>query len=64
MKSYLADRTKSIQISGIFTEATNLICRVPQGSVLGPLQILHLHAADYAIMQLHTIQYHIYADDT
>ena len=38
MKSYLDGRMQCVQIEGILSELTNLICGVPQGSVLGPLK--------------------------
>ena len=51
-------------IDDVMSGAANLVCGVPQGSVLGPhkfcLYILPLGA----ILRYHSINYHIYADDT
>ena len=37
LKSYLDGRTQCVQISGIVSEYAKIVCGVPQGSVLGPL---------------------------
>ena len=51
-------------IDDVMSEVTNLVCRLPQGSVLSPLKLclylLHLGA----LLKYHRIGYHIYADDT
>ena len=64
MKTYLSDRTQCVQINGILSETTKLICGVPQGSVLGTLQFCIYMLPIGSIMRSHNIQYHIYADDT
>ena len=37
MKSYIDGRQQCVQIEGVISELAELACRVPQGSVLGPL---------------------------
>ena len=64
MKSYLDGRMQCVQIEGILSELTNLICGVPQGSVLGPLKCCVYLLPLGSIFQYHNLQYHIYADDT
>ena len=39
LKSYLHGRTQCVQIEGIVSEYAKLVCGVPQGSVLGPLNL-------------------------
>ena len=38
IKSYFSGRTQSVVIDGILSEFANLVCGVPQGSVLGPMK--------------------------
>ena len=39
-RSYLSDRRQSIEIEKCISETKTIICKVPQGSVLGPLLFL------------------------
>ena len=39
-RSYLSDRRQSIEVKKCISETKTIICRVPQGSVLGPLLFL------------------------
>ena len=36
-KSYVSNRTQRVQIDNVLSDFANIICGVPQGSVLGPL---------------------------
>ena len=38
IKSYFSNRTQRVQIDNILSDFANIICGVPQGSVLGPLK--------------------------
>ena len=49
-------------IDDVMSGDANLVCGVPQGSVLGPLKSCILPLG--AILRYHSIGYHIYADDT
>ena len=64
IKSYLSDRTQRVMINGILSELANLVCGVPQGSVLGPIKFCLYLFSLCAILKEHNIDYHIYADDT
>ena len=37
IKSYFSNRTQRVQIDDVLSDFANIICGVPQGSVLGPL---------------------------
>ena len=64
IKSYFSNRTQRVQIDNVLSDFANIICGVPQGSVLGHLKLcLYLWALS-AILRYHNIGYHVYADDT
>ena len=52
IKSYFSNRTQRVQIDDVLSDFANIICGVPQGSVLGPLKLCLY------------IGYHVYVDDT
>ena len=64
IKSYFSRRTQRVMIDGILSDVASLICRVPQGSVLGPLKLCLYLLPLAAILRYHNIGYHVYADDT
>ena len=64
LKSYLHGRTQCVQIEGIVSEYAKLVCGVPQGSVLGPLNFCMYMYPIGSILRHHGINYHIHADDT
>ena len=64
IKSYFSDRTQRVQIDGILSEFAEIVCGVPQGTVLGPLKFCLYMLPLSAILRFHNIGYHVYADDT
>ena len=57
--SYFSNRTQRV-----LSDFANIICGVPQGSVLGPLKFCLYLLPMSAILKYHKIGYHVYADDT
>ena len=64
LKSYLDGRTQCVPIDGIVSEYAKLVCGVPQGSVLGPLNFCACMYPIGSLLRHHGIDYHIYANDT
>ena len=64
IRSYFSDRTQRVQIDGILSDFSRLLCGVPQGSVLGPMKFCLYLLPLGAILRHHNIGHHIYADDT
>ena len=60
-KSYLSNRKFKVHINKTFSESGNLLCGVPQGSILGPLLFL-LYIND--MPQVIDCELLLYADDT
>lgn len=62
--SYLTGRTQFVRCGGSSSTPTLLGCGVPQGSVLGPILFL-LYTADLLrLVRGHSLNPHLYADDT
>ena len=59
LKSYLDGRTQCVQIDGIVSEYTELVCGVPQGSVLGQLNFCAFMYPISSILRHHGIDYYI-----
>ena len=53
-----------VQIDNVISEFADLVCGVPQGSVLGPFKFSIYMLLIGLILQHHGIDHHIYADDT
>ena len=64
LKSYLSDRSQRVLIDDVMSGVSNIVCGVPQGSVLGPLNFFLYLLPLGAILKYHGIGYDIYADDT
>ena len=64
IKSYFSYRTQRVQIDNVLSDFANIICDVPQGSVLGPLKLCLYLLHQSAIFMYHNISYHGYADAT
>ena len=60
-KSYLSNRKFKVHINKTFSESGNLLCRVPQGFILGPLLFL-LYIND--MPQPIDCEFLLYTDDT
>ena len=65
LSAYLQHRFQSVQISSIKSNSMELIFRVPQGSVLGPLLfIMYTTPLNSLLRKAEDIKHHLYADDT
>ena len=64
LKSYFSDRSQRVLIDDVMSGVANIVCGVPQGSVLGPLKFCLYLLPLGAILKYHGIGYDIYADDT
>ena len=64
IKAYFSNRTQRVQIDNVLSDFANIICGVPQGSVLGPLKFCLYLLPLSAILRYHNMGYHVYADDT
>ena len=62
IKSYFSNPTQRVDY--VLSDFANIICGVPQGSVLGPLKFCLYLLPMSAILRYHNIGYHVYADDT
>ena len=64
MKSYLANRIQVVSVNGKLSNAAEINCEVPQGSILGPLLFLFF-INDLPLMLSDNIySTDLYADDT
>jgi hypothetical protein len=63
-KSYLTDRSQTVNINDEASLPTKLKYGVPQGSVLGPLLFTAYMAPLKEVIAKYGLKYHCYADDT
>ncbi len=63
-ESYLTGRSFRVAWGGEVSKAHQLVTRVPQRSILGPLHFSTYTTSLDPIMQGHGFSYHCYADDT
>ena len=62
--SYLSCRFQQVLVGQSYSAGMPLLCGVPQGSVLSPLYF-SLYAKQFAkLIQKHSIDYHLFADDS
>ena len=64
MQSSLSQRSQIVNIRDTRSRCVQLPCRVPQGSVLGPL-LFSIYCIELSsVFKSHQLSYHIYADDS
>jgi len=61
--SYLSDRTQTFCFADSQSDPYNLVCSVPQGSVLGPVEYVTYTEDIVDIPRQHGLDNHMYADD-
>ena len=64
IQSYLSRRSQFVKIGTERSSSRNLICRVPQGSALGPILYSMNTSPPMVIISKHNMNYHFYADDS
>jgi len=64
IQSYFTDHSQFLEVKGVSSSCTTLICGVPQGSVLGPLFFALYAAPIEDILHSHGLPAMTYADDT
>ena len=62
--SYLSGRIHSVRCGKSASDASAVLCGVPQGSVLGPILFLLYTAELLRLVERHNLRPHMYADDT
>ena len=63
-RSYLLGRSQYVRIGTLCSYVIDLICGVPQRSVLGPVLFILYTAGLISLIESHGLTPHLYADDT
>ena len=63
-QSYLSDRTQAVTVDGCFSSRVDLVCGVPQGSVLGPVLFTMYTKPLLLLLEKHAVENQSFADDT
>jgi ribonucleases P/MRP protein subunit RPP40 len=61
--SYFSCRRQSVRCGDVTTSLVDVVCSVPQGSILGPILFLTYTADLTSVVTAHGLSVHIYADD-
>ena len=64
IESFIRHRSQTVSFGEELSAESNVVCGVPQGSVLGPILFLLYTADVITIANHHGIKAHSYADDT
>ena len=62
-RSYLTNRTQSINVDGLQSACGAVACSVPQGSVLGAIKFICYTEDVVGVFIRNSVDHHLYADD-
>jgi hypothetical protein len=63
-RSYLTGQSQYVRRVSVKSSIVQLVCRVPQGSVLGPVLLVLFTVDLIRLIKRHSLHPHLYADDT
>ena len=64
LASYFTNRTQCVNINSVLSDPCQIVCGMPQGSILGPKGYPMYVSPIFKIAEKHGISIHMYADDT